>query len=139
MSTPAPAGERLRFDKWLWAARFYKTRTLAAEAVDLGRARVNGLKVKPAKALHVDDLVTLRVDTQDREVRVLILADVRASAPIAQTRYVETEASRVAREAAEARRRLHREPARAIVGRPTKRDRRELALFIDSGRDPDGF
>ena len=75
----------------------------------------------------------------DREVRVRILADVRPAAALAQTRYAETEASLVAREAAEARRRLEREPAHSRKGRPTKRDRREMASFVESGRDDDGF
>ncbi|MEO8937319.1 MAG: RNA-binding S4 domain-containing protein [Burkholderiaceae bacterium] len=128
-----------RLDKWLWAARFYRTRSAAADAIDIGQVRVNELRVKPAKALHVGDLVSIRIGGIEREVRVLILADVRVAAPIAQTRYAETEVSLAARSAAEARRRLEREPADTRKGRPTKRDRRELATFVDSGRDDDGF
>ena len=121
----------VRLDKWLWAARFYKTRALAAEAVDLGRVRVNGVKVKPAKAMRVDDLVSMRIGLTDREVRVRVPAATRAAAPIAQTFYAETEASVTTREAAEARRRLQREPATTRTSRPTKRDRRELEAFDD--------
>lgn len=129
----------VRFDKWLWAARFYRTRGAAADAIDVGQARVNELRVKPAKAVHVGDVVTLRIGGIEREVRVLIADDVRVAAPIAQTRYAETEVSLAARLAAEARRRLEREPADTRQGRPTKRDRRELETFVDSGRDADGF
>jgi len=133
----APGG--VRVDKWLWAARFYKTRSAAAEAVELGRAKVNDAKVKPAKLLHVNDTIALRIGLVDREVRVSVLSDVRRAAPIAQTLYAETEASIAAREAAESRRRLQKEPAHTRKGRPTKRERRDLAAFVDSGKDPDGF
>ncbi len=129
----------VRLDKWLWAARFYKTRAIAAEAIDLGRVRVNGNKVKPAKTVRVGDLIAMRIGPVDREVRVLILSDMRPAAAVAQTRYAETVASVAARESAESRRRLQREPAAARRGRPTKRERRELETFVDSGRDADGF
>ena len=128
-----------RLDKWLWAARFYRTRSAAAAAIDAGQVRVNAQRVKPAKMLRLDDLVTMRIGGLEREVRVRILADVRVAAGIAQTRYAETEISIAAREAAEARRRLEREPAHTRKGRPTKRDRREISSFVDSGRDDDGF
>ena len=141
--TPAGADRdeagTVRLDKWLWAARFYRTRSAAADAVEVGQVRVNDQRVKPAKALHVGDLVAMRIGGIDREVRVAVLADVRVAAPIAQMHYVETEVSLAARIAAEARRRLEREPAHTRRGRPTKRDRRELATFVDSGRDDDGF
>jgi ribosome-associated heat shock protein Hsp15 len=129
----------VRLDKWLWAARFYRTRAAAADAIDVGQVRVDDQRAKPAKAVHPGDLVLMRVGGIEREVRVLIAADVRVSAPIAQTRYAETEVSLAARAAAEARRRLEREPAHSRKGRPTKRDRREIASFVDSGRDDDGF
>ena len=132
-------GATARLDKWLWAARFYRTRGAASDAIDVGQVRVNDQRVKPAKALHAGDMVVLRIGGIEREVRVLIVDDVRVAAPIAQTRYAETEVSLAARAAAEARRRLEREPADSRKGRPTKRDRRELATFVDSGRDADGF
>ncbi len=131
--------DAVRLDKWLWAARFYRTRSAAAAAIDAGQVRVNEQRVKPAKAIHVDDLVTMKSGGIEREVRVRLLADVRVAAGIAQTRYAETEVSLAAREAAEARRRLEREPAHTRKGRPTKRDRREIASFVDSDRDDDGF
>lgn len=132
-------GDTVRLDKWLWAARFYRTRSVAADAIDVGQVRVNDQRVKPAKAVHVGDLVLMRIGGLEREVRVTIAADVRVAAPIAQTRYAETEVSLAARAAAEARRRLEREPAHSRKGRPTKRDRRELASFVDTPRDDDGF
>lgn len=138
-SPPPDDGATVRLDKWLWAARFYRHRGAAADAIDVGQVRVNDQRVKPAKAVHAGDLVTMRIGGFEREVRVLIVADVRVAAPLAQTRYEETEVSRVARQAAEARRRLEREPADTRQGRPTKRDRRELESFVDSGRDADGF
>ncbi len=129
----------IRIDKWLWAARFYRTRSAAAAAIDAGQVRVNEQRVKPAKSLHVDDLVTMRIGGFEREVRVRILDDIRVAAPIAQTRYAETEVSLATREAAEARRRLEREPAHTRKGRPTKRDRRELATFVERNHDDDRF
>lgn len=138
-STEVDAPGGVRVDKWLWAARLYKTRSVAAEAVELGRVKVNETKVKPAKTLHVGDTLALRIGLVDRELRVCILSDVRRAAPIAQTLYTETEASTAAREAAESRRRLQKEPAHSRKGRPTKRERRDLSEFVDSGRDPDGF
>ncbi len=134
-----PAIDTARLDKWLWAARFYRTRAAAADAIDVGQVRVNDQRVKPAKIVHAGDVVLIRIGGLEREVRVLVAADVRVAAPIAQTRYAETEVSLAARAAAEARRRLEREPAHTRKGRPTKRDRREIASFVDSGRDDDGF
>jgi ribosome-associated heat shock protein Hsp15 len=131
--------DTVRLDKWLWAARFYRTRSSAADAIEIGQVRVNDQRVKPAKAVHVGDLVMMRIGGMEREVRVAIAADVRVAAPLAQARYEETEVSLAARAAAEARRRLEREPEHSRKGRPTKRDRRELASFVDSGRDDDGF
>ncbi len=131
--------DTVRLDKWLWAARFYRTRSAAADAIEVGQVRVNEQRVKPAKAVHAGDLVLMRSGGLEREVRVLLAADVRVAAPIAQTRYAETEVSLAARAAADARRRLEREPAHARKGRPTKRDRRELASFVDTPRDDDGF
>jgi len=123
--------EALRLDKWLWAARFYKTRALAAECIDKGRVQVNGQTAKRSRELRVGDLVALRRGERGehaRELRVLGLSSVRGPAPVAQQLYAETEASIVAREAAARLRRYQVEPAHAIEqGRPTKRDRRELA------------
>jgi ribosome-associated heat shock protein Hsp15 len=119
---------RLRLDKWLWAARFYKTRALATDEIEKGRVRVNEQVVKPARELKPGDLVELRQGVVLRTVRVLGLSAVRGPAPVAQALYAETPESIAAREAAAERRRLAPEPASAIEqGRPTKRDRRQLA------------
>lgn len=119
---------RVRLDKWLWAARFYKTRALAADEADRGRVSVNGLVAKPARELHVGDRVALRQGGVERIVDVLVLGTVRGPAPVAQTLYRETADSIAARERAAEARRLQPEPAATIEqGRPTKRDRRKLA------------
>jgi len=117
---------RVRLDKWLWAARFFKTRSLATQAIEAGRVRLKGDAAKPAKEVRLDDLLMIRNGDVVWEVRVRKLSDVRASAGIAQTLYAETEASMIARAKQAEARRLYREPADAIKGRPTKRDRREL-------------
>jgi ribosome-associated heat shock protein Hsp15 len=120
--------ERVRLDKWLWAARFYKTRALAAEEAERGRVSVNGLAAKPARELRPGDRIVLRQGAVERCVDVLALSLVRGPAPVAQALYRETEASIAAREAAAQRRRLAPEPALDLAaGRPTKRDRRKLA------------
>lgn len=119
---------RVRLDKWLWAARFFKTRALAAEEADKGRVQVNGGAAKPARELHVGDRVRLRQGVVVREVDVLLLSSVRGPAPVAQTLYRETPESVAERERAAAARRLAPEPAASLEqGRPTKRDRRHLA------------
>jgi ribosome-associated heat shock protein Hsp15 len=119
--------DKLRIDKWLWAARFYKTRTLASEEVARGRVTVNAQEVKPAREVKVGDTVALRQGTVMRTVLVRGLSGVRGPAPVAQQLYEETTDSIKAREAAAEQRRLAPEPALTIEqGRPTKRGRREL-------------
>jgi len=124
-------GARMRLDKWLWAARFYKTRGLAVEFIEKGRVQVNGQPVKRARELHVGDLVNLRQGAQGeiaRELRVLGLSEVRGPAPVAQLLYEETAASIAAHEAARKARPFVADPALTIEqGRPTKRNRRDLA------------
>lgn len=118
--------DRLRIDKWLWAARFYKTRSLACEAVDKGRVRVNGAVVKPARELKAGDMVQVLVGTVLRTVQVLAISDRRGGAPEAALLYSETPESVQTRLAAAEQRRLAPEPALSLLhGRPTKRDRRE--------------
>jgi ribosome-associated heat shock protein Hsp15 len=118
----------LRLDKWLWAARLFKTRALAAEAAGLGRVDVNGQTVKPARDLRPGDTLTLRDGPMRREFRVLGLSAMRGPAPVAQALYTETAESIAAREALAERRRQGVEPADSLAhGRPTKRDRRQLA------------
>ncbi len=123
----------VRLDKWLWAARFYKTRGLAQTAVEKGHVLVGGERVKVARNLRVGELLSITIGDVEREVEVAGLSDARRSAPIAQTLYRETAESIARREAQAQRRKLYREPAHAIVGRPTKRDRRDLTRAKDFG------
>ena len=119
--------ERLRIDKWLWAARFYKTRSLAVEEITRGRVTVNEQAAKPAREVKVGDIVAVRKDGIAWIVEVRALSDVRGPAPAARLLYEETAASVAEREQALEARRLAPEPAHAIAdGRPTKRGRREL-------------
>lgn len=119
----------MRIDKWLWAARFFKTRSLAAQAVDSGKVHLNGERCKPAREIRVGDTLRVRAGEFEWEVTVLGLTDRRGPAGVAQSLYEETPASRVRREEQAAMRRLRQEPAREIKGRPTKRDRRQLAVL----------
>ena len=118
----------MRLDKWLWAARFFKTRSLAAEAADRERVRVNDMPAKPAKELRVGDTVALRQDRGlVRTVIVQGLSALRGPASVAQTLYEETAESLTARAQAAEARRLAPEPAATLTqGRPTKRDRRDI-------------
>lgn len=119
--------ESMRLDKWLWCARFYKTRSLAVEEIGKGRVTVNNQNAKAARELHVGDTVTLRQGLVERIVQVQALSNMRGPAPVAQQLYKETEASHKARAEAAERRRLAPEPAASLTeGRPTKRDRREI-------------
>ena len=126
--------ERLRLDKWLWAARFYKTRTLASEEIDKGRVQVNGVAVKPARELKAGDSVLLRNGPISRTVTVLVLSDKRGPAPVAALLYQETEDSIRQRQQAAEQRRLAPEPALSLSqGRPTKRDRRDTEQLRQHG------
>jgi ribosome-associated heat shock protein Hsp15 len=116
--------EPVRIDKWLWAARFFKTRSLATDAVDSGKVRLNGDRVKPARGAKIGD--TLQIDNGSTEWEVVVqdTADKRGSAAIAQTLYAETEKSIAKRQQLAEQRRFFREPSSSLKGRPTKRDRR---------------
>ena len=132
MIRPMRTEGRLRIDKWLWAARFFKTRTLAADAVDLGRVRVNGERVKPAREARVGDLVEIQAGEMRRQFVIRALSAQRGPASAAQQLYAETADSR---ERGERRRDLLRygaEPARSIKGRPSKREGRALRSVRDS-------
>jgi ribosome-associated heat shock protein Hsp15 len=118
--------DNVRIDKWLWAARFFKTRSMAADAVDRGRVRIGGEPVKPARAVKVDDKISIDNGADRWEVVVLALSDVRGPAPVARTLYSETDESVVRRERDKEARRLFPEPGSTIKGRPTKRDRRAI-------------
>lgn len=118
--------ETVRIDKWLWAARFFKTRSLAADAVDRGRVTLNGDRCKTSRNLHPGDLLDIDNGSSEWQIRVVGLSDQRGSAPIARQLYEETSESILRREQQTEQRKLFTEPAEAIRGRPTKRDRRQL-------------
>ena len=119
--------EKLRIDKWLWAARFYKTRSLAVEEIDKGRVKVNDLEVKPAREVKVGDTVALRQGPVIRTLVVRGISNQRGAAPVAQQLYEETEASLALKAQAQEQRKLGLEPASSQEhGRPTKRDRRNI-------------
>jgi ribosome-associated heat shock protein Hsp15 len=124
-----PELQSVRIDKWLWAARFFKTRSLATEAVDGGKVRVNGQRVKPAKEVRPDDGVEVRIGEYVWELRVTGLADRRGSVGVARGLYEESEASHARRQAQIAARKVYVEPAAEIHGRPTKKDRRTMRRF----------
>jgi ribosome-associated heat shock protein Hsp15 len=121
----------VRIDKWLWAARFYKTRSRAQQAVEAGKVKLNGERTKPAKELKPGDSLSIIIGTQEWAVKVVKLASQRAAAPIARTLYEENEESRARRALQAARRRSLFEPAAVRKGRPTKRDRRDLEQWND--------
>ncbi|HRK37319.1 MAG TPA: RNA-binding S4 domain-containing protein [Burkholderiaceae bacterium] len=130
--------DRLRIDKWLWAARFYKTRSLATDELNKGRVQVNDQVIKPSRELRVGDRVTVKAGHTVRTVQVLALSDVRGPAPVAQTLYTETPESLQARMAAAEMRRLAPEPALSQPqGRPTKRDRRLLQTLMHASGPAD--
>ncbi|AYM95949.1 RNA-binding S4 domain-containing protein [Acidovorax sp. 1608163] len=126
--------ETMRLDKWLWCARFYKTRSLATEEISKGRVTVNGQQAKPARDLRCGDTVALRQGPVARTVLVRALSGARGPAPVAQLLYEETAESIAAREQAAEQRRLAPEPAATLQdGRPTKRDRRNIERAQDWG------
>ena len=119
--------DSLRIDKWLWAARFYKTRSLAAEEIGKGRVQINGQDAKASREVKPGDRVRLRQGPVEREVLVRGISGARGPAPVAQQLYEETPESVQARETAAQQRRLAAEPAHSIEqGRPTKRERRQI-------------
>ena len=124
--------DSLRIDKWLWAARFYKTRSLAADEIGKGRVQINGQDAKASREVKVSDIVCLRQGHTERTVKVLGISAVRGPAPVAQQLYEETPDS-IAKRTREAElNRLAREPALSIIqGRPTKRDRRDIQKAWD--------
>src|SRR4051794_9711201 len=118
---------RVRIDKWLWAARFFKTRALAARACEFGRVEANGQQAKPAREVHTGDMVRVKNDGGEFHVQVTALSEMRGPAAVAQTLYRETEASRELRlKLAEERKTM---PPFEREGKPSKRDRRELDRF----------
>ena len=119
----------IRIDKWLWAARFFKTRALAARACALGRIQWNGQPAKAAREIHIGDMLRVTNDGGEFEVEVLLLSDVRGPASVAQTLYRESEASRELRLKVAAERKAMRQFEELPAGRPSKRDRRRIIQF----------
>jgi ribosome-associated heat shock protein Hsp15 len=127
--------DRVRIDKWLWAARFFKTRSLATEAVDGGKVEINGERAKPSKLVKPGDELRLRLGPYEHILIVRALGERRGPASVAQSLYEETSASKEAREKLSAQ--LRMAPAAFVYeekGRPTKKDRRDLSKFIDRKR-----
>jgi ribosome-associated heat shock protein Hsp15 len=119
--------DKIRIDKWLWAARFYKTRSMATDEIGKGRVEVNGQTAKASREVKIGDRVSTRQGDITRTLQVLGLSDQRGPAPVAQALYEETPESITLREKTSLQRRLAKEPALSIEqGRPTKRNRREL-------------
>ncbi len=129
MSATAAPADSMRLDKWLWAARFFKHRTAATEAVDGGKIKLNGVAVKPARDVKVGDRLDITIGEDTRTVIVRAIADKRGSATVAQTLYEETAESIEARERAHDLRKFAAAPGADLHGRPTKRDRRRMDRF----------
>ena len=119
----------MRIDKWLWAARFYKTRSLAQQAIAAGRVKLNDARIKPSHELKPGDALALRVGDFEWQITVKALSDKRGPADVARQLYQESETSRAERERRHDLRRWGAEPASALKGRPTKRDRRRIEDF----------
>src|SRR5205085_11364423 len=119
----------VRMDKWLWAARFFKTRALAARACELGRIQFNGQPAKPAREVRIGDMLRVTNEGGDFHVEVVLLSDVRGPASVAQTLYRETEASRELRQKLAAERKAMKQFEQLPAGRPSKRDRRRIIQF----------
>ena len=119
----------LRIDKWLWAARFFKTRSLAARACDLGRIQSNGQPAKPAREMHIGDMLRVTNEGGDFQVEVLALSEVRGPASVAQTLYRETDESREMRLKVAAEHKAMRQFEQLPAGRPSKRDRGKIIKF----------
>jgi ribosome-associated heat shock protein Hsp15 len=119
----------MRIDKWLWAARFFKTRALASKACDLGRIRTRDLEAKPARDVHVGDMLHIKNEGGDFEVEVLALSEMRGPASVAQTLYRETDTSKELRLKAVEERKAMRQFAPIPERRPSKRDRRRIIQF----------
>lgn len=122
----------MRIDKWLWAARFYKTRSAAQQAIDGGKVRLNDERTKPAKDVRPGDRLEININGYEWAVQVVQLSDKRGPATVARTLYEENEESRQKRALEVEKRRRFNEPASTLKGRPTKRDRRVLDAWQDS-------
>jgi len=126
--------EKVRIDKWLWAARFFRTRALARDAIKGGKVQLDGVRVKPGRTLSVGDRLTIRRGEEEYTVTVDDLGDRRLSASLAADKYTEDPDSRARREAAAEKRRLDRKVRQERQRRPDKRERRQIVRFTGRGR-----
>jgi ribosome-associated heat shock protein Hsp15 len=129
MSAEITLSDKMRLDKWLWAARFFKTRSLATQAIEHGRVKLNGERVKPAHDVRPGDRLDIRLGEVDWALTVRGLSMQRGPAPVAQRLYEEDPASHARRQQQASERKLAASPAAEIKGRPTKRDRRQIHRF----------
>jgi ribosome-associated heat shock protein Hsp15 len=127
--TPGQNKNSIRIDKWLWAARFFKTRALASKACDLGRIRSNEIEAKPAREVHLGDMLRIRNEGGEFHIEVLQISDMRGPAAVAQSLYRETEASKELRQREAAERKAMQQYAPLPERRPSKRDRRRIVQF----------
>ncbi len=124
--------DTVRLDKWLWAARFFKSRSLAVAAVEAGRVQVNGERAKPARAVKIGDKLSIMREQERTELFVRTVSETRRAAPLAKLLYDETPESLLGKQTLAERRKFYAEPANEITGRPTKRDRRALAQWREN-------
>lgn len=127
------SADKLRIDKWLWAARFFKTRSLAAQAVEAGRVKLAGERIKPSKEIRPGDRLRIHIGDFDWEIEVLDISARRGPAEQARQLYAEDEASQARRRTQVEERRLQANPTAEMKGRPTKRDRRLIHRFTGEG------
>ena len=132
MSTEIPPSEKMRLDKWLWAARFFKTRSLATQAIEQGRVKLNGDRVKPAREIRPQDRLEIQLGDDVWMLTVRALSMQRGPAPVAQQLYAEAPDSIARRQQQASEHKVSANPAAAIKGRPTKRDRRQIHRFTDA-------
>ena len=126
MGSPAATRKGVRLDKWLWAARFFKTRALAVRACELGRIVSNGVACKPAREVHAGDRLEIRTEAGDFHIQVLLLSEVRGPAAVAQTLYAESQESRELRQQRAEERRALMQQGLITESKPSSRDRRQL-------------
>lgn len=131
MTRDVPVPTAVRLDRWLWAARFFKTRGLAQEAIEGGHVRMNGERIKPARALKAGDRLEIRIGAYEWQITVRALSVRRGPATTARLLYEETEESRLKRQAKVAEQRAHPSPSTVLRGRPTKRHRRQFDRLND--------
>ena len=120
---------KMRIDKWLWCARFFKTRSLATQAVDSGKVKLDAQRIKPAREITPGNQLSVQLGEFVWEIEVVALSTHRGPAPVAQTLYRETEASQTRRQQQMLAQQAQREPSAHLKGRPTKRDRRQIKRF----------